>query len=88
MAEEKEEIALRYLIPVEKVPTKRAPRTTLYDDIIKEFIESKLRYAEVREMGRRPLTILYNLKEKLKEKGIENIKARYRNKKVYLERLE
>lgn len=39
-------------------------------------------------MGKAPSTINQVLRKRLKEKKIDNIKVRYRNKKVYLERLE
>lgn len=87
MSGEKKE-NLRFLVPVEKIPGKRKGREPIYDEIIKEFVESNLKYAEVKLMGKAPSTINQVLRKRLKEKKIDNIKVRYRNKKVYLERLE
>jgi len=87
MSEKEKEKEFRFLIPVEKMPPGRGTRG-LYDNILEEFIESGLRYAEVKEMGKSPGAVSYMLKKKLKERRIPNTNVRVRNKKVYLERLE
>jgi len=86
MPEEKEERELRFLTPVQQIPFGRRSRTSFYDDIIKEFIESNLKYVEVKELSRKPVTVALTLREKIKNRDIRNIKVLQRKDKVYLER--
>jgi len=60
----------------------------VYDEIIREFLDSKLKYAEVNLQDKKPLTIYVTLRKHLKDKGISEIAVRVINKKVYLERQE
>lgn len=87
MSEKKKEKELRYLVPVEKMPLGRV-RSSLYDDILKEFMESGLKYAEIKDMGKHPGTVVYMLKKRIRDRHTENVIVRQRSKKVYLERLE
>jgi hypothetical protein len=75
----------RFITPVESLPGKKRDSKSLYDDIINEFSESKLKYAEVTLTGKAPLTIASSLRRCLKQKGISEIKVRYIGKKIYLE---
>jgi len=87
MSERKKEKEYRYFMPVEKIPP-GPMRIGVYDDILKEFMDSGLKYAEVKDMGRRPETVTQSLKTRIKNRRIENIVVIVRGKKVYLERLE
>jgi hypothetical protein len=77
---------LRFIIPVEKIPGRKRDGSIIYDEILKEFLSSKVRYAEVNLTEKKPVTICYALKRRLKEKAVSNVKVRYICKKVYLER--
>lgn len=88
MSDKKE---LRFLIPLQKPPvSQRTTRASFYDDVLNEFIESNLEYAEVKELGKNIVTVTYSLRRKLKERNIENVKVICRKKenKVYLVRTE
>ena len=87
MAIEKKEKDFRFLIPVEKIPPGPV-KTMIYDNILQEFIQSRLKYAEVKDIGKKPATMAMTLKRRLKERHIENIKVTRRKEKVYLARLE
>lgn len=86
MAEQVEDF--RFLKPIEHLPPTKRRKPSFYDEIISEFIESGLKYAEVKETGRAPETVQIMLSQRLKEKQLTFIKARIRNKKVYLERVD
>jgi hypothetical protein len=73
---------------VQKLPPARRLRSSFYDDILKEFIESNLKYAEVKEMGRKPVTIALTLRDRLKKRSIQNIKVIHMKNKVYLQKIE
>jgi len=88
MSEDKEEMKLRFLKPVEEIPFRKKERASFYDQIIKEFVESGLKYAMVKEMNTKPVSITLVLRQRLKRRGINNIKVYYRKNKVYLEKLE
>lgn len=77
---------LRFIIPVEKIPDRKRDKSIVYDEILKEFLDSKVRYAEVTLTDKKPVTLSLALKRRLKEKAISNIKVRHIGKKVYLER--
>jgi hypothetical protein len=78
---------LRYLTPVEKVPRQRE-RSSFYDDILKEFVNSSLRYAEVKDLGKRPSLVAYMLKKRIQDKQIQDVAVMQRSGKVYLGRTE
>jgi len=86
--EESKEMELRFLRPVEKIPSRKRARASLYDSILKEFIESSLRYALVEVMDSKPVSVTHALKSRLKKRKIENIKVLRRKDRVYLEKLE
>lgn len=86
MAEQVEDF--RFLKPIEHLPPTKRRKPSFYDEIINEFIASGLKYAEVKETGRAPETVQIMLSLRLKEKQLTFIKARIRNKKVYLERVD
>lgn len=88
MIEQTNQEIFRFLEPVEKLPLTKRRKPSFYDEIISEFIESGLKYAEVKETGRAPETVQIMLSQRLKEKQLTFIKARIRNKKVYLERVD
>jgi ribosomal protein L32 len=75
----------RFLKPVDYLPRTRRKKESFYDEILREFIYSGVRCAEVKELGRKPLTIQTMLKTRI-ERRKENINVFTRNKKVYLER--
>lgn len=87
MSEKKKERELRYLSPIEELPPKWV-RSGLYDDILNEFMESGLKCAEIKDLGKNPATVVYSLKRKIKDKRIQNVVVRQRSKKIYLQRLE
>lgn len=78
---------LRYLAPVEKIPSGRE-RSSFYDDILKEFMNSNLKYAAVKDLGKRPSLVAYMLKKRIKDNQIKNIAVMQRSNKVYLARIE
>jgi CRISPR/Cas system CMR subunit Cmr6 (Cas7 group RAMP superfamily) len=79
--------SLRFLKSVEDIPRTRKPRRNLYDEIIREFLYSGAKYAEVKDLGKKPLTIQSGLKNRLKRRK-DNIQVLVRNQKVYLKRLD
>jgi len=87
MSEKKKEKSFRFLTPVEKIPPGPG-RSTIYGNILREFLGSGLKYAEVIDIGKKPVTIVIMLKKKMKESGIRNVTVKIRNKKVYLEKIE
>lgn len=78
--------SLRFLKSVEDIPRTRKARRSIYDEIIREFLYSGAKYAEVKDLGKTPLTIQSGLKNRLKRRK-DNIQVLVRNKKVYLKRL-
>lgn len=87
MAEYKE-MKFQFIEPVLQIPPCRKRRHSIYDEIINEFVNSGLKCAEVKNIGRNPVTVCTTLNLRLKRKGLQNIKARLRNQKVYLEKLD
>ncbi|MEM2129194.1 MAG: zinc ribbon domain-containing protein [Candidatus Bathyarchaeia archaeon] len=88
MAEQANEKDFRFLEPVEHLPPTKRRKPSFYDEIIDEFRESGLKFAEVKGTGRSPETVQIMLSQRLKERKEECIKVRLRNKKVYLERMD
>lgn len=89
MSTEGKEKKLRFLAPVEDLPFVRRHGVSLYDNILKEFMESNLKYAEVKETGgRKPITVALTLKRKLKKRGIRDIRVITRNKRIYIARMD
>jgi hypothetical protein len=78
--------SLRFLKSVEDIPRTRKARRSIYGEIIREFLYSGARYAEVKDLGKEPSTIQSGLKNRLKRRK-DNIQVLVRNKKVYLKRL-
>jgi len=75
-----------FLRPVDYLPRRRRAKGSFYDEIVREFIYSDLKCAEVKQLGRKPLTVLMMLRARFKRRE-EDIKVLMRNKKVYLERV-
>lgn len=75
----------RFLNPIERLPRGKRRKESFYDEIIREFIYSGIKCAEVKQLGRKPLTVQIMLKMRVKRRK-EAIKVLIRNKKVYLER--
>lgn len=78
--------SFRFIVPVENLPGINEDKSSLYNDIINEFLSSKLRYAEVILPDRSPRQINMGLRHYLKKKGIKGVRVRFLRKKVYLER--
>jgi len=87
LSEEKKEKSLRFLIPIQTLPEK-AGRNGVYDGILQEFMNSGLKYAEVRDIGKKPQTVSIMLKIRKKKMQITNVDIEIRNKKVYLKRID
>lgn len=77
---------LRFIIPVETIPGIKKAETSLYGDIINEFLISKLKYAEVTLENKDPFKIRNGLRHYIKKKSVGEIEVRCIGKKVYLER--
>ncbi len=78
--------SLRYIIPIEKIPGTKRGSGSVYDEIVKEFLDSKLKYAEVTLTTKAQASINAALRRHIKLKAIKGVKVRYMSKKVYLER--
>jgi hypothetical protein len=78
----------RFITPVDRIPGRKKDSALVYDEVIREFLDSKLKYAEVNLPNKKPLTVNLALKKRLKEKGINKVIVRHISKKVYLERQE
>lgn len=85
---ETKEKRFRFIEPVLQIPPRRKRRHSVYDEIIDEFIESGLRCVEVKNFGRNPIIVCTALKSRLKKRGLESVKVRIRNQKVYLEKVD
>jgi len=79
---------LRFITPVDRIPGRKKDSSIVYDEVIREFLDSKLKYAEVNLPNKKPQTANLALRKRLKEKRINQVIVRFINKKVYLERLE
>jgi len=77
----------KFLKPVEQLPHSRRGKNSFYDEIIREFVFSSFKCAEVKDLGRNPLTVQIMLKSRLKKRR-ENVRVLIRNKRVYLERID
>jgi hypothetical protein len=89
MSEKKKETEFRFLIPISEPPLIQRRKFSFYEDILREFVESNLKYAEVKEMGgRKPITVALTLRQKVKKRDIKNIRVLISKNKVYLERME
>jgi Zn ribbon nucleic-acid-binding protein len=77
----------RFIKKIDSLPTERRGRDSYYDEIIREFLYSGAKYAEVKDLGKRPLTVEIGLKNRVKRHR-ERIKVLLISKKVYLERLD
>lgn len=87
MTEEGKETDFHFLKPVEALPIRKRERASFYDQIIDEFIESRLKYAMVKEMDKKPLSITYALRRILKKRGLKNIRVYQIKNQVYLKKL-
>ncbi len=71
------------LKPVNELPKRRLRREPMYDEIISNFLQSDMKYAEVSVENKKPATVLSALRKRAKDKGIT---VRSLGGKVYLER--
>ena len=71
------------LKPVNELPKRRLRREPMYDEIISNFLQSDMKYAEVLVENKKPATVLSALRKRAKDKGIT---VRSLGGKVYLER--
>jgi hypothetical protein len=60
---------------------------SFYDEIIREFLYSGVKYARVKDIGKKPMTVLVGIKNRVRQRK-DNINVVIRNKRVYLERLD
>ena len=79
---------LRFITPVDRIPGRKREDALVYDEVIREFLDSKLKYAEVNLPNKKPQTVNVGLRYRLKKKGINQVIVRFIDKKVYLERQE
>ncbi len=78
---------LRFMKSIENLPEGTKGGDSFYDEIVREFLYSGVKYAVVKDLGKKPLTVYLSLKNRSKKrKGIINVSSR--NGKVYLERLD
>ncbi len=71
------------LKPVNELPKRRLRREPMYDEIISNFLQNDMKYAEVSVENKKPATVLSALRKRAKDKGII---VRSLGGKVYLER--
>jgi len=71
------------LKPVNELPKRRLRREPMYDEIISNFLQNDMKYAEVSVENKKPATVLSALRKRAKDKGIT---VRSLGGKVYLER--
>jgi hypothetical protein len=81
-----EKANFRYIVPLEKLPDRKRSDGKIYAEIIQDFDNSGLKYAEVTLTSKNPLTVCAYLRNRVRETGIKTIRVRYLCKKVYLER--
>ena len=77
-----------FILPVDRIPRRKRENGFVYEEVIREFLGSRSKYAEVSLANKKTATINFALRKHLKERGIVDVKVRYINKKVYLERSE
>jgi hypothetical protein len=77
----------KFLKPVEQLPRSKRGKNSFYDEIIREFVFSSFKCAEVKDLGRNPSTVQIMLKSRLKKRR-EKVRVLIRNKRVYLERID
>jgi len=76
-----EEKKFRFITPVDRLPDFYAkPRPGIYDEIIEEFTKSGLKFAEVNECGRKAVTVVMGLRNRLKKSGNQNIRVVHKSK--------
>jgi len=85
--EKPKEKVFRFIIPIEILPPKIRERDNFYEQIINEFISSGLKYASMKDINKKPLTIAYGLRSVLKRRGLKNIKIYKINNQIYLKKL-
>lgn len=79
---------LRFMKSIEKLPGKcRGRGSSVYDEILREFVYSGAKYAEVKDMGKKPLSVLVGIKNRLKAR-YANINVCMRGGKIYLQKLD
>lgn len=78
---------LRFIKSVENLPIETRSRDSYYDEILREFLYSGTKYAQVKDVGKKPLAVLLGIKNRLKTRK-ETVHVYLRKGKVYLERIE
>jgi hypothetical protein len=87
MTDEKKGDGFRFLTPIEILPTSKRERSSFYDQIIAEFIESGLKYAMVKEIDKKPISIATGLRGILRKRNIKNVVVCMIKNRVYLKKL-
>jgi hypothetical protein len=86
-----EEKKFRFLTPIDKYPSSfERRRPSVYGEIIEEFMNSDLQYAEVNDCGRSPTTMYVGLRKYLKKAGNQKVRVLLKRKdgKVFIVREE
>lgn len=78
---------LRFMKSVENLPTGRRGRDSFYDEIVREFLYSGAKYAEVKDIGKKPIAVLLGIRNRLRKRK-DAIQVCIRKGKVYLARVE
>jgi hypothetical protein len=78
---------LRFIKSVDNLPIEARSRDSYYDEILREFFYSGTKYAQVKDIGKKPLAVLLGIKNRLKTRK-ETVHVYLRKGKVYLERIE
>ena len=78
---------LHYIKSVEYLPSRNRVGESFYDEIIREFLYSGVKYAEVKDIGKKPLAIMVSLRSRLIKRK-EKVHVLIRKGKVYLARDE
>jgi hypothetical protein len=79
--------SFRFIVPVDNIPGTRDDKSSLYADIIKEFLASKIKYAEVTLEEKDTAKLKRGLKYYNKKYNVADVEVRQIGKKVYLERM-
>lgn len=76
----------RYEIkPVEELPRRRLRRETVYDELVEDFLKSKVKLAEISIEGKSSKTLISGLRSRVKGKAVS---VHLIAGKVYLEKTE
>ena len=59
---------LRFIKSVDNLPIETRSRDSYYDEILREFFYSGTKYAQVKDVGKKPLAVLLGYKKPFKNK--------------------